>query len=132
MSNEISNNSYFVINSSLMRINLTRSFQKYTNFVNFICMYNSISFLSNSAIYFTVELLAWFILTGQCCPLGSIWSSSWKVCFICNYKIWITISAFSRFAHKSTLENTKGQLKKGQSRETGNIGYTRRRKKPAT
>jgi hypothetical protein len=26
------------------------------------------------------------------------------------------------------LENTKGAIKKGQSRETGNIGYTRRRK----
>jgi hypothetical protein len=26
------------------------------------------------------------------------------------------------------LENTEGAIKKGQSRETGNIGYTRRRK----
>jgi hypothetical protein len=26
------------------------------------------------------------------------------------------------------LENTEGTIKKGQSRETGNIGYTRRRK----
>jgi hypothetical protein len=28
---------------------------------------------------------------------------------------------------KETLENTEGAIKKGQSRETGNIGYTRRR-----
>ena len=27
-----------------------------------------------------------------------------------------------------TLENTKGAIKKGQSRENGSIGYTRRRK----
>jgi len=27
------------------------------------------------------------------------------------------------------LENTKGAIKNGQSRETGNIGYTRRRQK---
>ena len=26
------------------------------------------------------------------------------------------------------LENTEGAIKKGQSRETGNLGYTRRRK----
>jgi hypothetical protein len=26
------------------------------------------------------------------------------------------------------LENTEGAIKKGQSRETGNIGYTKRRK----
>ena len=26
------------------------------------------------------------------------------------------------------LENTEGAIKNGQSRETGNIGYTRRRK----
>ena len=29
---------------------------------------------------------------------------------------------------KKTLENTVGTIKNGQSRETGNIGYTRRRK----
>jgi len=29
---------------------------------------------------------------------------------------------------KSTLENTEGVIKNGQSRETGNIGYTRRTK----
>jgi len=29
---------------------------------------------------------------------------------------------------KQTLENTEGAIKSGQSRETGNIGYTRRRK----
>ena len=29
---------------------------------------------------------------------------------------------------KITLENTEGAIKKGQSRETGKIGYTRRRK----
>jgi hypothetical protein len=29
---------------------------------------------------------------------------------------------------KLMLENTEGTIKKGQSRETGNIGYTRRRK----
>jgi hypothetical protein len=29
---------------------------------------------------------------------------------------------------KQTLENTEGAIKNGQSRETGNIGYTRRRK----
>jgi len=28
---------------------------------------------------------------------------------------------------KLTLENTEGAIKNGQSRETGNIGYTRRR-----
>ena len=28
---------------------------------------------------------------------------------------------------KKTLENTEGTIKNGQSRETGNIGYTRRR-----
>ena len=28
------------------------------------------------------------------------------------------------------LENTEGEIKNGQSTETGNIGYTRRRKKP--
>jgi len=28
----------------------------------------------------------------------------------------------------STLENTEGAVKRGQPRETGNIGYTRRRK----
>jgi hypothetical protein len=27
------------------------------------------------------------------------------------------------------LENTEGEIKNGQSTETGNIGYTRRRKK---
>jgi hypothetical protein len=27
------------------------------------------------------------------------------------------------------LENTEGEFKTGQSRETGNIGYTRRKKK---
>jgi len=27
---------------------------------------------------------------------------------------------------RKTLENTEGQIKKGQSRDTGNIGYTRR------
>jgi hypothetical protein len=27
------------------------------------------------------------------------------------------------------LENTEGAIKKGHSRETGNIGYTRRRKR---
>ena len=27
------------------------------------------------------------------------------------------------------LENTEGTIQNGQSRETGNIGYTRRRKK---
>ena len=27
------------------------------------------------------------------------------------------------------LENTEGAIKKGQSRETGNIGYTRRKRK---
>ena len=30
------------------------------------------------------------------------------------------------------LENTKGAIKKGQSRETGNTGYTRRRKTEQT
>ena len=29
---------------------------------------------------------------------------------------------------KKTLENTEGVIKNGQFRETGNIGYTRRRK----
>jgi len=29
---------------------------------------------------------------------------------------------------KQTLENTDQEIKTGQSRETGNIGYTRRRK----
>jgi len=33
------------------------------------------------------------------------------------------------FACQKTLENTEGAIKKGQSRETGNIGYTRRRQK---
>ena len=28
---------------------------------------------------------------------------------------------------KQTLENTEGAIKNGQSRETGNIGYKRRR-----
>jgi len=28
---------------------------------------------------------------------------------------------------KYTLENTDGAIKNGQSRETGNVGYTRRR-----
>ena len=28
---------------------------------------------------------------------------------------------------KQTFENTEGAIKSGQSRETGNIGYTRRR-----
>jgi hypothetical protein len=30
--------------------------------------------------------------------------------------------------YQKTLENTEGAIKNGQSRETGNIGYTRRRK----
>jgi hypothetical protein len=30
------------------------------------------------------------------------------------------------------LENTEGAIKNGQSRETGNIGYTRRRKTKQT
>jgi hypothetical protein len=30
--------------------------------------------------------------------------------------------------HRTMLENTEGAFKYGQSRETGNIGYTRRRK----
>ena len=30
--------------------------------------------------------------------------------------------------YKNTLENTEGAIKNGQSRETGNIGYTGRRK----
>jgi len=29
---------------------------------------------------------------------------------------------------KQTLENTEGSIKKGKSRKTGNIGYTRRGK----
>ena len=29
---------------------------------------------------------------------------------------------------EKTLENNEGAIKKGQSRETGNIGYTRRTK----
>jgi hypothetical protein len=29
---------------------------------------------------------------------------------------------------KKTLENNEGTIKNGQSRETGSIGYTRRRK----
>jgi len=29
---------------------------------------------------------------------------------------------------KKTLENTEGAIKNGKSRETGNVGYTRRRK----
>ena len=28
-----------------------------------------------------------------------------------------------------TSENTEGEIRNGQSRETGNIGYTRRKKK---
>ena len=33
---------------------------------------------------------------------------------------------------KKTLENTEGVIKNGQFRETGNIGYTRRRKTQQT
>jgi len=33
---------------------------------------------------------------------------------------------------KKTLENTEGVIKNGQFRETGNIGYTRRRKTKQT
>jgi len=35
---------------------------------------------------------------------------------------------FSLLLNKETLENTEGAITKGKSRETGNLGYTRRRK----
>ena len=40
--------------------------------------------------------------------------------------LFFNLSKFDRYA-KQTLEKTEGAIKNGQSRETGNIGYTRRK-----
>ena len=40
----------------------------------------------------------------------------------------ILSSIFQSYKYKETLENTEGEIKNGQPRESGNIGHTRRRK----
>jgi len=60
-----------------------------------------------------------------CPPLqGNPSSWIWRYYIFCSYSGRMFINCF-----KQTLENTEGWIKYGQSGETGNIGYTRRRKK---
>ena len=48
------------------------------------------------------------------------WTLGQLICYYCYCLYFLLL--------KKTLDNTEGAITNGQSRETGNIGYTRRRK----